>query len=198
MYKTNTTIILASASPRRKELLGLLGIDFEILPSPVEEPAPDAGEMPAAYAARMARMKAAAVAAVHQEAVVIGADSIVAAGEVILGKPTDVADARRMLGIISGRAHHVITGCAIFAPQREPEIFTVATEVIMTNIPEPVIEAYVDTGEPMDKAGAYAIQGKAAAFITEINGSYTNVVGLPLAEVLERLRQGGVVTTAGN
>jgi septum formation protein len=196
MYKTNTPVILASASPRRRELLSLLGICFEILPSPAEEPAPDEGERPAAYAARMARLKAAAVAVLRPEAVVLGADSIVAVGGVILGKPADAADAQRMLSAISGRAHHVITGCAVFAPNREPEIFTVATEVIMTDIPEPVIHAYVATGEPLDKAGAYAVQGKAAAFVTAINGSYTNVVGLPLAEVLRTLRQGGIVTVA--
>lgn len=198
MYKTNTPIILASASPRRKELLGLLGIDFEIVPSPAEEPAPDEGERPATYAARMARLKAYAVAELRPEAVVIGADSIVAVGGVILGKPGNAVDAERMLSMISGRAHHVITGCALFAPGCEPEIFTVSTEVIMTDIPEAVIKAYVATGEPLDKAGAYAIQGKAACFVTGITGSYTNVVGLPLAEVLEKLRQGGIVTVAGN
>jgi septum formation protein len=198
MYKANTPIILASASPRRKELLGLLGIDFAIVPSPAEEPAPDEGERPATYAARMARLKAYAVAERRPEAVVIGADSIVAVGGVILGKPGNAIGAERMLSMISGRAHHVITGCALFAPGREPEIFTVSTEVIMTDIPEAVIKAYVATGEPLDKAGAYAIQGKAACFVSSITGSYTNVVGLPLAEVLEKLRQGGIVTVAGN
>lgn len=194
MHETNTTIILASASPRRRELLSLPGIAFDVLPSPAEEPAPDTGENPAAYAARMARLKATAVAAVRPEAVVLGADSIVAVGEVILGKPADAADARRMLGLLSGRTHQVITGCAIFAPGREPEIFTVATAVTMADIPEAAIAAYVATGEPLDKAGAYAIQGRAAAFVTGINGSYTNVVGLPLAEVVQQLRQAGAVS----
>lgn len=194
MFQTNLPIILASASPRRRELLSLLGIAFEILPSPAAEPTPDAGEPPVAYAARMAGLKARAVAELRPQSAVLGADSIVAVGEVILGKPRDVADARRMLGLLSGRTHHVITGCALFGPEREPEIFTVATAVTMAAIPEPTIAAYAASGEPLDKAGAYAIQGRAAAFVTAINGSYTNVVGLPLAEVLEKLRQSGMVT----
>jgi len=193
MYATNKPVILASASPRRRELLSLTGIAFTILPSPAEEPAPDMGEVPAAYAARMARLKAVAVAALHPDAVVLGADSIVAVGEVILGKPQDAAEARRMLTLLSGRTHQVITGCAIFAPAVGPEVFTVSTDVTMATLSEAAIAAYVATGEPMDKAGAYAIQGKAAAFVTGICGSYTNVVGLPLAEVVDILRCYGVI-----
>ncbi|MYL85041.1 septum formation inhibitor Maf [Desulfovibrio aerotolerans] len=189
MTVTHQKIILASASPRRRELLGLAGIAFDIVVSPVEEPAPDVGEHPAAYAARMARLKAAAVAALHPDAVVVGADSVVAVGETILGKPKDAADALRMLTLLSGRTHQVVTGCAIFAPGREPKIFSVATDVTMLAISQTRLTAYVATGEPMDKAGAYAIQGGAAAFVTSICGSYTNVVGLPLAEVATFLRQ---------
>ena len=189
MTVTHQKIILASASPRRRELLGLAGIAFEVVVSPVEEPAPDVGEHPAAYAARMARLKAAAVAALHPDAVVVGADSVVAVGETILGKPKDAADALRMLTLLSGRTHQVVTGCAIFAPGKEPEIFSVATDVTMLAINQARLAAYVATGEPMDKAGAYAIQGGAAAFVTSICGSYTNVVGLPLAEVVVHLRQ---------
>ena len=181
-------LILASASPRRRELLGLAGIAFDVVVSPVEEPAPDVGEHPAAYAARMARLKAAAVAALHPDAVVVGADSVVAVGETILGKPKDAADALRMLTLLSGRTHQVVTGCAIFAPGREAEIFTVPTDVTMLETSQARLAAYVATGEPMDKAGAYAIQGGAAAFVSSICGSYTNVVGLPLAEVVEVLR----------
>jgi len=98
-----------------------------------------------------------------------------------------------MLTLLSDRRHRVITGCALFAPGTEPEVFTVATEVTMTEIPEPLIAAYVATGEPMDKAGAYAVQGKAAGFVAGINGSYTNVVGLPLAEVRQALTRLGAV-----
>lgn len=181
-------VILASTSPRRRELLTLAGIAFTVVPSPAEEPAPDAGELPAAYAARMARLKAAAVAHAHPEAIVIGADSVVAIGDVILGKPRDAAEAKRMLTLLSGRVHQVVTGCALFGLGEQPEIFTVSTDVAMTPLSEAAIDAYVATGEPMDKAGAYAIQGRAAAFVTEIHGSYTNVVGLPLAEVARLLR----------
>uniref|UniRef100_I2Q2Z4 dTTP/UTP pyrophosphatase n=1 Tax=Desulfovibrio sp. U5L TaxID=596152 RepID=I2Q2Z4_9BACT len=195
MYVTNKNIILASASPRRRELLALTGLAFTVLPSPAEEPAPDLGEVPAAYAARMARLKAAAVAGIHPDAVVLGADSIVAVGDVILGKPEDAANARRMLTLLSGRTHQVVTGCALFGLGPDPEVFTVSTDVTMATIPESAIAAYVATGEPMDKAGAYAIQGGAAAFVTSICGSYTNVVGLPLAEVLARLRHAGAVAT---
>ena len=185
-------LILASTSPRRRELLSLTDLAFEIVPSPAEEPAPYAGELPSAYAARMARLKAAAVAALRPEAVVLGADSIVAVGDLILGKPGDVENARRMLALLSGRTHQVVTGCAVFFPDHEPEIFTVSTDVTMGMLSDAAIDAYVATGEPMDKAGAYAIQGRAAAFVTRINGSYTNVVGLPLAEVVDVLRRIGL------
>ena len=188
MTVTHTKVILASASPRRRELLALAGVPFDIVVSPAQEPDPDVNEHPAAYAARMARLKAAAVAETHPEAVVLGADSVVAVGETILGKPADAADALRMLRLLSGRGHQVVTGCALFAPGREPEIFTVATDVTMGVVSDDRLAAYVATGEPMDKAGAYAIQGGAAAFVTTICGSYTNVVGLPLAEVVEVLR----------
>ena len=194
MTVTHTKLILASASQRRRELLALAGVAFDIVVSPAQEPAPDVNEHPAAYAARMARLKAAAVADMHPTAVVLGADSVVAVGETILGKPADAADALRMLRLLSGRSHQVVTGCAIFAPGREPEIFTVATDVTMGMVPEDRLAAYVASGEPMDKAGAYAIQGGAAAFVTTICGSYTNVVGLPLAEVVDVVRKcGGIV-----
>jgi len=121
----------------------------------------------------------------------------VAVADRILGKPADTAEAARMLRLLSGRTHQVVTGCALFAPDREPEIFSVATAVTMAALPEALIAAYVATGEPMDKAGAYAIQGQAAAFITGIAGSYTNVVGLPLAEVVAALGAWGAVRTAG-
>ena len=193
MYQATRPIVLASTSPRRRELLGLLGVAFEVVPSPAEESAPDMGEPPARYAARMARRKGAAVATLRPEAAVLGADSVVAVGDVILGKPADAADAVRMLRLLSGRTHQVVTGCALFVPDREPEVFAVSTDVTMAAIPEACIAAYVATGEPMDKAGAYAIQGGAAAFIPEISGSYTNVVGLPVAQVATRLVALGVL-----
>jgi len=197
MYQALRPIVLASTSPRRRELLGLCGFPFDIVPSPAAEPAPEAGETPGRYACRMARLKAAPVAAMRPEAVVLGADSVVAVADRILGKPADTAEAARMLRLLSGRTHQVVTGCALFAPDREPEIFSVATAVTMAALPESLIAAYVATGEPMDKAGAYAIQGQAAAFITGIAGSYTNVVGLPLAEVVAALGAWGAVRTAG-
>lgn len=192
MYVTHKPIILASTSPRRRELLTLAGLPFTVVPSPASEPAPEPGETPAAYAARMASLKGAAVAADNPQAIVLGADSVVTVDGLILGKPRDAADARRMLGLLSGRTHQVVTGCALFGLADAPQAFTVATDVTMIALPESTLTAYVDTGEPMGKAGAYAIQGRAAAFVTRINGSYTNVVGLPLAEVLEILLFHGV------
>ena len=199
MYDAPFPIVLASTSPRRRELLGLCGFPFEVVPSPASEPAPDPGEAPGPYAARMARLKAAAVAELRPEAAILGADSVVAVGALILGKPADAAEAARMLRLLSGRTHQVVTGCALFAPGRAPEVFTVSTDVTMADLPEACIAAYVASGEPMDKAGAYAIQGRAAAVIPAIAGSYTNVVGLPLAEVTEALRAlGGLVPCAGH
>jgi len=193
MYQATRSIVLASTSPRRRELLGLCGFPFAVVPSPAREPAPEAGETPGHYAGRMARRKAAAVAARRPDAVVLGADSVVAVAGLILGKPSDAADAGRMLALLSGRTHQVVTGCALFVPDREPEVFAVTTAVTMAAIPEALCAAYVATGEPMDKAGAYAIQGQAAAFVTGIEGSYTNVVGLPLAEVVAALAACGAL-----
>lgn len=197
LYQTTRPIVLASTSPRRRELLGLCGFPFDIVPSPAAEPAPDAGETAGQYACRMARLKAVAVVPMRPEAVVLGADSVVAVADRILGKPADAAAAARMLRLLSGRTHQVVTGCALFAPEREPAIFAVSTAVTMAVLPEALIAAYVATGEPMDKAGAYAIQGRAAAFVTGIAGSYTNVVGLPLAEVVGVLGSWGVIAPPG-
>jgi len=180
-------LILASSSPRRSELLTAAGIPFTIQSLPVDE-SPLPGEDPAAFTLRLAHAKAAVVFAHNDHATVLGADTIVVCDGEILGKPADAADAARMLAQLSGRAHQVITGVAILSPAG---VLTHAetTTVVMRAITPTEIVAYIATGEPMDKAGAYAIQGGAAPFITRIDGDYSNVVGLPVDAVQRLLSQ---------
>lgn len=179
-------LVLASASPRRKELLAQAGFTFTVTPASIpEDPRP--GENPVAYVTRLAREKAEAVFARLQSeqpsVVVLGADTTVVApnGE-ILGKPTDAADAARMLRLLSGATHQVITGVAVVSSSGI-ETAAEVTHVTMLTISDEEIAAYIATGEPMDKAGAYAIQGRAGRWIPRIHGCYFNVVGLPLALV---------------
>lgn len=178
-------IILASASPRRREILLAAGIDHVVDAANVDE-TPLAGEWPYAYAERLARAKAVAVAARHPLAMVIGADTVVVVGTEILGKPVDAADARRMLERLSDRDHRVLTAVAV-ARGAELQSSVAETLVSMRRMSAAEIAAYVATGEPMDKAGAYAIQGGAAGFVQRISGDFDNVVGLPLAVVRQLL-----------
>src|SRR5664279_2492727 len=178
-------LILASASPRRAELLRNAGIPFTVEPAHVaEQPLPD--EQPLQYAQRLARDKARAVFARQSDNVVLGADTVVVVDEHLLEKPRDAADAARMLGLLSGRSHQVITGVCLIAggfEQTEAEI----TEVRFSTLSESEISSYVATGEPMDKAGAYAIQGMASRWVERIDGCYFNVVGLPLPRLYRML-----------
>ena len=176
-------IILASRSPRRRDLLGLLGRAFRVIePEHEEQRLP--GEHPGDYAVRNAREKARSVRhhAAAEHFLVIGADTIVVLGERILEKPRDAAEAHAMLRALAGRRHEVITGLALLTSAGE-DCRAVRTEVEFRKLTEAEIAAYLATGEPFDKAGAYGIQGHAAHMVKEIRGSYTNVVGLPLAEV---------------
>jgi septum formation protein len=178
-------LILASASPRRAELLRNAGISFTVDPAHIaEEPSP--GESPLAYAQRLARDKALAVLARHPEVTVLGADTVVVVDEHLLEKPTDAADAARMLRLLSGRKHEVITGVCVANSgfqQTEAEV----TQVSFVPLSEEEIAFYVGTGEPMDKAGAYAIQGIASRWAKQIIGCYFNVVGLPVPRVYRLL-----------
>jgi septum formation protein len=183
-------IILASSSPRRRELLSLLGLAFRVVVPEVEE-IPLPGETPVAFAVRAAREKAEWVAASLRPSgprLVIGADTVVALRQQILGKPRDEAHAGEMLRMLSGKTHEVITGLCVIAAGEPPDSFHVSTRVTMRPLTDADVAGYVSSGEPMDKAGAYAIQGGAAHMVASINGSYTNVVGLPLAELYERIR----------
>ena len=188
--------ILASASPRRKRLLEGAGLVFDVVLAPpdVEEGiAPGLGAE--AEAMRRARAKAGFVAKTHSGALVLGADTVVVLDGEILGKPSSVDDASRMLGLLSGRTHEVITAFALLgAGSRQEE--AVMTKVSFREIDEETIGRYAESGEPMDKAGAYAIQGLGGSLVDRVEGSYTNVVGLPVAEVLKVFMRCGVVTDA--
>lgn len=182
-------VILASASPRRKELLQQIGIVFTTAPAHVDERAL-AGEEPEAYAVRVALDKARTAAKKFSSGVVIAADTIVVLDGVILGKPADTADAERMLKILSGKMHRVITGLAVMdAGAGKALTRTAITRVWFRNLPPEKITSYAASGEPLDKAGAYGIQGKGALLVERIEGCYFNVVGLPLPLLDEMLNE---------
>lgn len=190
------SFILASASPRRRELLGALIPDFEIIPSDIDEKALD-GEAPEDHVLRLSREKALAVSRAHPGRWVLGADTVVVIDGKMLGKPATPAEARRMLGMLSGREHTVITG---FALVREGEGVVVndavRSGVLFKDITEDEMAWYTATSEPYDKAGGYAVQGKASFFIKEIRGSHTNVIGLPLSEVVTAMEKAGALRLA--
>ncbi len=184
-------LILASASPRRRELLTRAGFDFDVHAADVAENLVP-GEHPIAAATRLAMIKARTVLALSQEAVILGADTLVVAPDgSILGKPRDALQAAEMLHMLSGATHQVITGvCVAWAGRTETA--AEVTSVTMRGLSDEEIGAYIATGEPMDKAGAYAIQGLAARWIPRIHGDYSNVVGLPLALVTVMLEAAAV------
>ena len=175
------TIVLASASPRRAELLRAAGYDFRIDPVEIDESALP-GELPEAHVRRLAREKALAASVRHPDSHVIGADTVVVVDGRILGKPRDDSDASAMLSALSGRGHCVYTGVAIARGSMVSDAIDVS-HVTMSVMSPADIAAYVASGEPRDKAGAYAIQGRAARFIERLEGSYSGVMGLPLAVV---------------
>jgi septum formation protein len=184
--------ILASQSPRRRELLASIGLQFDVMPSDVPE-VHQPGESPEEYVARLSRDKAAAIAAKHPDSWIIAADTTVLLGEELLEKPVDDDDAKRMLATIAGKTHIVYSGVTLQNAARGWRDTRVAeSEVRMLPLDERDIAWYVSTSEPLDKAGAYAIQGIGAMFIDSIHGSYTNVVGLPLALLFQMLRRAGV------
>lgn len=185
-------LILASSSPRRQELLRAAGIAFTVQPANVPE-VPQPAEAPKVFSERLAREKAAAIwKAVHgrNETFVLGADTIVVVDEHILGKPADANDAARMLRMLSGRAHLVITSVCLIGRGIE-DVRSETTTVHVNSIRDKEIAGYIATGEPMDKAGAYAIQGIASRWIPRIEGDYFNVVGLPVALVYRMLGDRG-------
>lgn len=183
-------LVLASASPRRKELLNQAGYEFKVIPANIPEER-RLDEEPTAFVTRLAREKAQYVfdrQSAEEASLVLGADTIVVVDDEILSKPVDSKDAAYMLRLLSGRTHKVITGVSLIS-QRKIEVAAETTSVTMREISEKEIAAYIATGESMDKAGAYAIQGYAARWIPRIEGCYFNVVGLPLARVAEMLER---------
>ena len=187
-----SAIILASASPRRRELLAQAGYHFTVQPSSVPE-SRRPGEEAIRFATRLAREKAEEVFArhppssAHAPVMVLGADTVVVCDGEVMGKPVDAADATRMLLLLSGRTHHVVTGVAVVWGLGAAEVAAELTQVTMRTLSPQEISDYVAGGEPMDKAGAYAIQGYAGRWIPRISGCYFNVVGLPLALVTSLL-----------
>ncbi len=179
-------LVLASQSPRRREILERAGIPFVVRPAPVDE-SRLGGESPDAHVRRLAREKAESVSASPGE-IVLAADTVVVVGDEILGKPSDADDAVRMLRMLSGREHLVLTGVCLRASSRVI-VDVASTRVRFVSVPESEIRDYVAGGEPMDKAGAYAVQGLASRYIDRIEGCYFNVVGLPVALVYQHLRR---------
>jgi septum formation protein len=188
-------LILASASPRRQELLRSAHIDFAVQPTNVTE-VPEAGESPDRCAKRLAYEKALAIATLRPDALVLGADTIVVVQNEMLAKPADEKDAERMLRLLSGRSHQVITGVCLMGrsrtKQRFEDVRSEATTVTMQPLSDEEIRFYARSGEPMDKAGGYAIQGIASRWISRIEGDYSNVVGLPVSLIYRMLREHGV------
>ena len=187
-FPVSPRLVLASQSPRRRELLGQLGLALEVRPAHADE-AVLPGETPRDFVLRVARAKARAVAG----DVVLAADTAVVLGAEILGKPVDRADARRMLQALSGTVHEVLTAVVVrrAAPALELDA-VVATRVRFASLSPAQLDWYVATGEPLDKAGAYAIQGAGGAFVLGVEGSVSNVVGLPVAETAALLRRAGL------
>lgn len=192
---SSTRIILASQSPRRRELLSLVGIPHEVRPADLDERVLP-GETPAAHAERLARAKAEAVAKREPEAVVIGADTIVVLDGDILGKPRDVSDAASMLHRLAGRTHTVLTAVAVSRGGRTVSGVE-SVEVTFRPLTPEQITAYIATGEPMDKAGAYGIQGYGAVIVEHVHGDYFAVMGLALGRLVGLLEQVGVTYRFG-
>jgi septum formation protein len=190
---TAPKLILASTSPRRRALLAAAGIEFDLAESGVEETRL-AGEQAVEFALRMAGEKALAVSRRAGDALVLGADTIVECGGEILGKPRDPADAHRMLRTLSGRFHTVVTAFALARGGRVAESRAVVSRVRFRDLGGDEIDAYIRTGEPMDKAGAYGIQAEGAGLVVEVEGERDNVMGLPVSEVLAALRRLGVAS----
>jgi len=186
------TLILASASPRRAELLRSAGFSFEVRPANADETRHQ-GEAPDQYVRRVAEAKARAVVGESGDRLVLAADTTVVVDEHVLGKPADATDARRMLGLLSGRRHQVLTAVTL-AHNGRTLTRVEATDVEFAALSDAEIDWYVESGEPFDKAGAYAVQGLASRFVVRIDGSHSNVVGLPVALVYRMLREAGVTT----
>jgi septum formation protein len=199
--KCSKPIVLVSASPRRKELLQQIGIPFEVYPAEVDETLPNRFDDPASLAIELARRKVRAVASQFPGRWLLAADTLVVVGKRLLGKPQGPKEAFLMLRQLSGRTHKVVTGLCLAKTDVKGKIhrsYETAETTLVTfrQLTDDEISAYISTGEPMDKAGAYGIQGKASIFVTKIVGCYFNVVGLPLAKLASLLKKAGFDVTS--
>ena len=193
MASSENKLILASRSPRRSELLRSLGVDFEVSPSKAEE-ITDPELSPEQNATNIARDKAVWVAQHNPGSYVLGADTMVVLDREIIGQPKDEEDARCILRKLAGKQHRVITGVILITPEGEEYETAVVSTVSIKSVSENEIRSYVATGEPLDKAGAYAIQGKGSFLVESWEGSYSNIVGLPLEALTDLFQQAGVPT----
>lgn len=180
-------LVLASQSPRRRQILEALGLPFTVLPSGAEEKSGSSREVAAIVMNNAFAKAQEVVAKVAKDSLVIGADTVVVLDEAVLGKPVDADDARRMLKALSGRPHAVVTGMALVSARYGERRSCVRTEIRFRTLTVPEIENYLLSKEPFDKAGSYGIQGLASLFINRIDGSYTNVMGLPIEQLLKDL-----------
>ncbi len=193
MFKTCKPLILASASPRRQQFLTDLGLTFTCLPADIDE-TPKTGETPIALALRLALTKAETIAEQHPQAYVIGSDTVVTLNDQILGKPADAAHALDILRSLQGKTHQVITGLSLTCLQDTcSDNLSRTTSVTFSAFSDSILRAYIKTGEPMDKAGAYGIQGKGSFLVRTIQGSCSNVIGLPVNTCTSLLLQYGVI-----
>lgn len=196
IFITNLPLVLASGSPRRRKFLSSLGLSFSVVRPEEPEPLPTAGETPQAFALRVARAKAAEVAPHYPAAALIAADTVVSLAGENLGKPKSEAEAVNMLLKLAGKRHTVCTACCLRLPGGQEEAFCISSEVLMAAWSKNALRAYAAGGEPMDKAGAYAIQGQGAFLVESVNGSYSNIVGLPLTELLQALLAHNIISPA--
>lgn len=196
-FKTDFPVILASQSPRRQELLSMLGIDFEVIPSTKDEPDPQQFQTALGYVLACAAQKAQEVAARRTDAIVIGSDTIVVLDDEILLKPKSKEQAKGYLRKLSGRPHQVITAVTVVQGGSE-QTFHEIVKVTFFDLPDAWIDAYTDTEDPYDKAGAYGIQTLSGLFVKEIQGDYNAVVGLPIAALTQKLVSAGFISLEGS
>lgn len=196
-FETNETIILASASPRRKELLARLGVPFSVHASTADERPIENGEKPETYAQALASIKASAIYRDHPGTLVIGADTVVALDGKVFPKPKSAAQAVEYLQELSGRTHSVITGVSLLQDDTVTN-FTTSTEVTFRKLDNALIHSYAATGDPLDKAGGYGIQTAGGLLVEKIVGDYDNVVGLPISELANAMRSRGLIRLKGD
>jgi septum formation protein len=197
LFTAKQRVILASASPRRNDFLSALGLEFTIMPADVPE-TPDLGESPENFARRMALCKGKSVADRYPEAWVVGADTVVTIDGLILGKPDDANDALSILKRLNGQEHEVITAYSVICcKQGVEQVRAVSTRVFFHAFSEAVLRGYIHTGEPMDKAGAYGIQGIGSFLVRKIEGSCSNVIGLPLGDLIADMLRYQLIAPAG-